>query len=178
MKILIDTILNQHIQELNDMNIFPIPDKDTGSNLSTTLKSLHDIEFTNFYEYLKALSTRLIFDAYGTSGNILAIYILGLYKYYSENLTEMCRKAASFARSTMYMPSEGAIFTAMEAVPESYADPRDFVIQYYENTKKVYEEGYLQIPELAEKNQRDAGTLGFLYILEALKDLLCNIYTV
>lgn len=172
MKILFNKSINQHFQELNEINLFPIPDKDTGNNLKATLECAENIEFINLEDYLEKLSKKLIFNARGSSGNIIALFVLGLYKNYSENLSEMCKKAADFAWSTMYDPKEGAILTAMKTVPDKYTDIKDFVTQYYLNVEKVYEEGYKTIDVLNKNNQKDAGTLGFLYILQDLKELI------
>lgn len=171
MKILFNKLIKQHLDELNSMNLFPIPDKDTGSNLKATLDCIENIEFKNLRDYIKDVSDNLILTARGSSGNILALFVLGLHNNYSENLSEMCRKAAEFTWSMMYNPKEGTILTAMKAVPDNYNDTRDFITQYYENVRKVYEEDYKKIEVLKENNQKDSGTLGFLYILEDLKEL-------
>lgn len=172
MKVLFNKSINQHVEELNKMNLFPIPDKDTGTNLKATLECIENIEFNNLRDYLKNISDKLILNARGSSGNILALFTIGLSKNYSENLSEMCKKAAEFTWATMYDPKEGTILTAMKSVPEEYKDYRDFINQYYENVKRVYDEDYKKIEILNKNNQKDSGTLGFLYILEDLRELI------
>jgi len=162
-------ILNSKKELLNKINVFPIADGDAGRNLCTTLECINTIQYTNLKSYLETLSSKTTMSARGSSGNILALYIMGLSQNYSDNLTEMCTKAAQFAWDTMYEPVEGTILTAMKDVPKSYIDYKDFIYQFIQNTYKNLFNGPDLLPVLKDNNTLDSGTLGFLYIL-------CGIY--
>lgn len=160
-------ILKEKEDFLNRINVFPIADKDTGTNLYKTL----DIkpEGNNCREYVEDICDKVAYSARGSSGNIIALYLMGLKKYYSEDFHAMCSQAAEFAWNLMYNPQEGTILTAMKAVPKDYIDFNDFIYKYYLNSL----DGLLNGPEvlsiLKERNTLDSGTLGFIYIL-------CGVY--
>lgn len=147
---------------LNQINVFPIADKDTGDNLYRTL-SLENCET------LEDVKNQILMKARGSSGNILALYVMGLWENKSDNLYEMCSKAAQFTWDTMYEPVEGTMLTAMKDVPKEYASLEDFIYKYIENTQNNLMKGPDLLPVLKENNTLDSGTLGFLYIL-------CGIY--
>ena len=147
---------------LNNINVFPIADKDTGSNICKTLS----LDNCNTFEDVK---NQILMKARGSSGNILALFAMGLWENKSENLYEMCSKAAQFTWDTMFEPVEGTILTAMKDVPKEYDSLEDFIYRYVENTKNNLLKGPDVLPVLKENNTLDSGTLGFLYIL-------CGIY--
>ena len=147
---------------LNNINVFPIADKDTGNNICKTLS----LENCETFEDVK---NQILMKARGSSGNILALYVMGLWENKSDNLYDMCSKAAQFTWDTMYEPVEGTILTAMKDVPKEYDSLEDFIYRYVENTKNNLLKGPDILPVLKENNTLDSGTLGFLYIL-------CGIY--
>lgn len=171
-KILAEVLDNIRVHEdqLNDINVFPIADADTGTNLYKTLNidpgRLKGLEGKDLVD---ALADTLLYSARGSSGNILALYVLGLKENYDEDFSAMCRKAAEFTWNTMYQPREGTMLTAMKAVPEEYDGFTDFIYQYSLNVVDCLLEGPDLLPLLKERGTLDSGTLGFLYIL-------CSIY--
>lgn len=162
-------ILKRNKDLLNRINVFPIADGDTGRNLLQTVESFSNVEFINLKDFLKRASEGSFMSARGSSGNILALYIMGLYQNYSEDLSAMCKEAAKFTWDTMYNPVEGTILTAMKDVPKKYDSTEDFVYKFIQNTYDNLMEGPDILPVLKENNTLDSGTLGFLYIL-------CDIY--
>lgn len=162
-------ILFKNKELLNKINVFPIADGDTGRNLCATLLPVKEFTFINLFLFLKECSEKCIMSARGSSGNILALYIMGLSKNCNDNYTIMCKEAAKFTWDTMYEPVEGTILTAMKDVPESYESPQDFIYKFIQNTYKNLFNGPDLLPVLKENKTLDSGTLGFLYIL-------CDIY--
>ena len=154
--------LSSYRDTLNNINVFPIADKDTGSNICKTLS----LDNCNTLEDVK---NQILMKARGSSGNIIALFAMGLWENKSDNLYEMCSKAAQFAWDTMFEPVEGTILTAMKDVPKEYDTLEDFIYKYVENTKNNLLKGPDLLPVLKENNTLDSGTLGFLYIL-------CGIY--
>lgn len=162
-------ILKKNIDVLNKINIFPVADGDTGRNLYNVVKNLEGIDFGDLQEFLSKAVDISMENGTGCSGNILSLFIMGLYQNRLDDYTEMCRKASEFAWNTMYEPQEGTILTAMKDVPEHYDSIEDFIYQYIQNTYKNLMEGPDLLSVLKENNTLDSGTLGFLYIL-------CDIY--
>lgn len=154
--------LENYKETLNQINVFPIADKDTGNNLYKTLS----LENCDTFEDIK---NQIMLTARGSSGNILALFVMGSWENKSENLYDMCFKAAQFAWDTMYEPVEGTMLTAMKDVPKEYDNLEDFIYKYIENTQNNLMKGPDLLPVLKENNTLDSGTLGFLYIL-------CGIY--
>lgn len=158
-----------HEGQLNDINVFPIADKDTGTNLYKTLNidpsRLKGLEGRSLVD---ALADTLLYSARGSSGNILALYALGLKENYDGDLSTMCMKAAEFTWNTVYEPKEGTMLTAMKAVPKKYDGFADFIYQYSLNAVDCLLEGPDLLPVLKERGTLDSGTLGFLYILCAI----------
>lgn len=154
--------LEYYKETLNQINVFPIADKDTGNNLYKTIS----LENCDTFEDIK---NQIMLTARGSSGNILALFVMGLWENKSENLYGMCSKAAQFTWDTMYDPIEGTMLTAMKDVPKEYTYFEDFIYKYIENTQNNLMKGPDILPVLKENNTLDSGTLGFLYIL-------CGIY--
>lgn len=159
-------VLKEHEDQLNSINVFPIADKDTGTNLYKTLDV--QIDADNFKDFIFQLSDKVLYSARGSSGNILALFLLGLKENYSEDIENMCKKAAEFAWNTMYEPRQGTILTAIATVPHNYASyaPEHFIYDYYQNVLDCLMQGPDLLPILKECNTIDSGTLGFAYILQ------------
>lgn len=159
-----------HENQLNDINVFPIADADTGTNLYKTLNIDPDkLKGLEGKSLVGALADTILYSARGSSGNILALYVLGLKENYDEDLSAMCTKAAAFTWNTVYEPREGTMITAMKAVPKEYDGFADFIYRYSLNAVDCLLEGPDLLPVLKERGTLDSGTLGFLYIL-------CGIY--
>lgn len=162
-------LLNQNRDILNKMNVFPISDGDTGNNLCSAVEPIQKIDFVSLEDFLPKCSDALLSSGRGCSGNILSLYVLGLSLNLSDNLTDMCFRAASFAWKSMYRPVEGTILTAMKDVPETYESPSDFLFKYIENTHKNLISGPDVLTVLKDCQTLDSGTYGFMLIL-------CDIY--
>lgn len=67
--------LKEHEDQLNSINVFPIADKDTGTNLYKTLDV--QIDADNFKDFIFQLSDKVLYSARGSSGNILALFFVG-----------------------------------------------------------------------------------------------------
>ena len=89
--------LQDHLQELNLINVFPVPDNDTGTNLLKTLTAAYKTD--SLEEMAEAISQ----GCRGSSGNILALYILGFVNSDAGTLSQKCLDAALFAWNTMYL---------------------------------------------------------------------------
>lgn len=173
---------------LNEINVFPVADGDTGSNLAYTMKCIiaGAKRTPHAGDALNAISDVALEDAYGNSGAIFASYLYGLSREAgakeSLNLaefSEMAYRAVNYAYDALAKPAEGTILTVMKAwgnylkshhakhssLSTLMADAAVEVKGVLENTKH-------QLKVLADADVVDAGALGFVYFLEGIRDFL------
>ncbi|HCK98634.1 MAG TPA: dihydroxyacetone kinase, partial [Candidatus Marinimicrobia bacterium] len=123
---------------LNEINVFPVPDADTGSNMASTLKTVVENMDEDANESIDASSRKIadsaLMGARGNSGVILAQFFHGLAKGLEERIkitTEQFGKAVQQAKESAYealnQPKEGTILTVM----------KDWAENIYQNSKKV-----------------------------------------
>ena len=161
-------ILKAHETELNDINVFPIADKDTGKNLVKTL-DFELPETESIRDFVHKYSELALYNARGSSGNILALYLMGIDNNWDDkSISNTFVNAAKFVWDNMYNPKEGTMLTLMKQVPQEN-DFASFLNQFIDNCIKSLLEGPNRLPILKEKNTLDSGSLGFIYIL-------CGIY--
>lgn len=162
-------ILKEHEEELNEINVFPIADKDTGTNLRKTL-DFELPETTDLKEFIHLVAEKALYNARGSSGNILALYLLGIDNNFDkESPYNTLTKAAEFAWENMYNPQEGTMLTLMKDVPNIEGDFRTFLEVFIDRCISHLMEGPDALPILKEKQVLDSGSLGFVLIL-------CGIY--
>ena len=77
-------LLEEYKDGINNINVFPVADKDTGTNIYNTLKGIwervKDIEVNSVGHFLKHVAEAALESAQGNSGNILAMFFYGLYE--------------------------------------------------------------------------------------------------
>jgi len=174
-------LLRKFEKEVNEINFFPLPDKDTGTNLIRTFDGVFEglREEDPLFLIVKRVSERMIMTAQGNSGIILSQFFTGLAKALKkkkqaekEDFLKALQKGVEFAYSAVYEPREGTILTVMRAFFEGFKDivgtRKDFV-SLLENglrtAEKALEKTKEQIDILSEKNVVDAGGLGFVLLM-------------
>ena len=158
--------INKNKELLNKINVFPAPDKDTGNNIEKTLKNIWESDS------LKELSSKIMANSRGSSGNILAVYVLGLYKNESDNLTDMCSKAAQYTWNMITDPQEGTILSAMKSVPEFNGDLRKFIHDYILNGINILLDTEFSPESVRKYRTLDSGILGWILILDGLYEYI------
>ena len=118
-------VISRH-EHLNKINVFPVPDGDTGTNLLFTLRPIIKIEddiSSHFGEALSLIANTCIDSARGNSGTIMAQYFVGIsetcsgYEVLSnENLANLLDAGYTAAKSSMSDPKEGTIISVMRDV--------------------------------------------------------------
>jgi hypothetical protein len=110
-------------RKLNDINVFPVADSDTGNNLASTLpaiamKSRRD---ESFHYALESISESALFGARGNSGVIFAQFVNGLRfasqgkeKVTIEEFAEMVNKSVEYTYSSLENPVEGTMLTVIK----------------------------------------------------------------
>ncbi len=174
---------------LNRINVFPVPDGDTGTNLAATMRAVVD-GLRRPLPTLDAVSTTMALSALsgaqGNSGVILAQFLQGLREGIAdsahltiERFVHAVRHAAERAREALAQPREGTILTVMTAVAGHLASCRsrvpDFRVLLDEGLRVARHslaETQHQLAVLRKAGVVDAGALGFVRFLEGVRDHL------
>ena len=167
---------------LNDINVFPVADGDTGSNLASLMQSIlskSDLDQSNEKTFESIIDAALI-GARGNSGIIFASYLNGLLSTLSDKETidldvfsASLEAAIPYAYDAIETPVEGTMITLMREFSEIVNGLKDSVNDFASTLDKALESlrGSLQKTRVAMKKLRnadvvDAGAKGFVYFLE------------
>jgi DAK2 domain fusion protein YloV len=176
---------------IDQLNIFPVPDGDTGTNMKITLeggaKAITGLEFENLFLFGKAFNRGLLMNARGNSGVITSQIFKGFFKNITENQVDMSIddliEAFASAKETAYKavmnPVEGTILTIIRVVSEvikakqktfkSIDELFDSVVETAEKTLLTTPE---LLPELKEANVVDSGGYGLCRVFEGMNQAL------
>jgi len=161
---------------LNELNYFPVRDRDTGTNLRIVFenikKKIDDIEIKHVGKILEVIKDVSLKTSKGNSGNILSMFFYGLYlelkdkeKITLRDLKRAIRKAREYAYNSVKNPKEGTMLTVIR-VMEAELDNARNVIDWLKNSiKKSIEELENKRKELNLKNSIDSGGLGMVLLL-------------
>ncbi len=176
---------NQH-QEINDLNVFPVPDGDTGSNMQSTMMSgvsaIESLNDESIDVVGKALSRGLLMGARGNSGVILSQLFSGFAKAFKEQKTatapaliEGLKQGVQQAYGAVINPVEGTILTVAReaaekasAVAHDDADIIDVLNVYLDEAKQSLERTPDMLPALKESGVVDSGGAGLILIVEGM----------
>ena len=182
--------LKANVKEVNELNVFPIPDGDTGDNMYMTinggieyLKKENDLSLS---KKAIALANGMMLSARGNSGVILSQLFNGLAKGLegvdSADVLQMCnafKQAVKQAYSAVVKPVEGTILTvAREAVEYTESEKaytqsiNDFFEKYLFEMKNSLERTPDLLETLKEAGVIDSGGAGLVYIIEGIKEVL------
>ena len=180
--------LSKYADVLNDLNVYPVPDGDTGTNMSMTLQAVEnelvklDHE-PNMKELSEIVSENILLGARGNSGTILSQIIQGFLSVVEnteEISIEVAAKAFMAAKDKAYQavsqPVEGTILTVIRKVAEaamSYQGPQDDFILFLVHLKNIANEAVENTPnelaKLKEAGVVDARGKGIFYVLEGFE---------
>ena len=179
--------LHAHREPINRLNVYPVPDGDTGTNMSLTLASVCDdlaASGPDLGDVCAAVSKGSLMGARGNSGVILAQILRGLVSVVGgeggaggATVARALRAAADGAYQAVMRPVEGTILTvareAAEAAEGCVADdPSAGLVAVLEAARDAGEASLRRTPELlpalAEAGVVDAGGSGFVLLLDAL----------
>ena len=185
--------LKQNAETVDALNVFPIPDGDTGKNMSMTW--LGGIENADKAEksaskMAKSFSKGTLLSARGNSGVILSQFVRGFYSGIKE-LDEVTppdfilamESGSKKAYSAVGVPTEGTMLTVMrECIEKSALKPEDFTDfdSLLEDIVKEMKKSLLNTPNLlpclAEAGVVDSGGAGLLYLFEGMNMALKGEY--
>ena len=176
--------LRAHQEELNRLNVYPVPDGDTGTNMALTLESVCTEvgQATRMDDVCRAMAHGSLMGARGNSGVILSQILRGLADTFSaveavgaEDLTTGLRTAADAAYQAVMRPVEGTMLTvvreAAEAAEAASADGARTLDTLLERSVEAANEAVAKtptmLPVLKEAGVVDAGGRGFTLLLDA-----------
>ena len=178
--------LDKNHRHVNELNVFPVPDGDTGTNMLLTMRSAYgriaDNEDTHVGLVAKAMAHGALMGARGNSGVILSQIWRGLARelqdkdtFTSQDLAAALQEAADTAYSGVMRPVEGTILTIIkEAAAEAQdaalksRDLRFVLERVLERSEQALERTPEQLPILKQAGVVDSGGQGLVYILEGM----------
>ena len=175
---------------INELNVFPVPDGDTGTNMTLTImsaaKEVGSLENPTMEDLSKAISSGSLRGARGNSGVILSQLFRGFTRGIKENneitvaiASEAFQKAVETAYKAVMKPKEGTILTVAKGGAEKAAelvDQTDDLVYFFEEVLKYMEEVLAKTPDmlpvLKEAGVVDSGGQGLLTVLKGAYDAL------
>jgi len=175
--------LNLYKEKINNLNVFPVPDGDTGTNMLLTMKSL-DLSYKEnmkIEDFLFSLKNSSLMEARGNSGVILSQFFLGLLSAYEKNkvlsfktLADAIVNAARTTRESLPNPVEGTLLTIYEDVGtiairkfESSKNLSDFLKELSLESIKSVKDTPNKLQILKEADVVDSGGLGFAMMINS-----------
>jgi len=179
-------VLMQHKDEINALNVFPVPDGDTGSNMSAcvleALKEFDKISFESMKNVAQAIRTGTLMGARGNSGVILSQIFSGFCATITNaNVSEVSiplfaealRKGSEVAKSAVMKPVRGTILTLIDdlasysaKISTSTTDFPTFFQMLTTRSFRLVEKTREMMPKLKQAGVVDAGAKGLAYIME------------
>ena len=184
--------LDKHKQAINALNVFPVPDGDTGTNMHLTLmaaaKEVRAASSDSIASIVNALSSGALKGARGNSGVILSQLFRGFAKALQQierittsDYAEALRLGAETAYKAVMKPVEGTILTVARVTAEearkiakTHKDFEEFNKEIIKAAKAILDKTPDMLPVLKQAGVVDAGGMGLLYIMigaaQALKE--------
>lgn len=182
--------LSVHYQEVDALNVFPVPDGDTGTNMRMTIEAganeIKNLEEKSVYDIAKKLSRGMLMGARGNSGVILSQFFRGIYKglagfeeVNAKDLGKAFLSGVDQAYTAVMKPVEGTILTvARESAKKAYKlSKKNTTIEDF--FKILIDEAHASLgrtpsllPALQEAGVVDSGGAGLVYIFEGMQKAL------
>ena len=176
--------------EVDALNVFPVPDGDTGTNMSMTMmagiREIENVSSKQIVQILKNLSRGLLMGARGNSGVILSQFFRGVYtelknvtkEYITLNeFASALNSGYKMAYKAVMSPVEGTILTVVKDAAnaiygKTYATLEELVDVYLSAAKESLNNTPKLLPILAEAGVVDSGGAGFVKIVEGMQMML------
>jgi len=174
--------LKTHAQEINDLNVFPIPDGDTGDNmLLTMMGGVHkDLDCEVLCEVAERVSSGMLMSARGNSGVILSQFFEGIKNGFTglqtadtKEIGEAFRQGVRQAYSSVMTPTEGTILTVVREATEYACEqnaetPEAFLNAFIKEAKASLARTPDLLPVLKKAGVVDSGAAGLIYIIDGM----------
>ncbi len=175
---------------INELNVFPVPDGDTGTNMSMTIlaaaKEVSGLEKKDMKSVAKAISSGSLRGARGNSGVILSQLFRGFTKVIANYdhldtvvLAEACDKAVETAYKAVMKPKEGTILTVARGAADKAIDMVEetddlevFIKAVIDEAERVLKKTPDMLPVLKQAGVVDSGGQGLVVVLQGAYDAL------
>ncbi len=173
---------------INELNVFPVPDGDTGTNMTLTImsaaKEVQSLEHPDMMSVAKAISSGSLRGARGNSGVILSQLLRGFTKEIREHdeidaviLAKACDRATATAYKAVMKPKEGTILTVAKGISQKAADLAEttedlevFIPEVLKYAEEVLQQTPEMLPVLKEAGVVDSGGQGLIEVLRGAYD--------
>ena len=174
-------------EALNRINVFPVPDGDTGSNLAFTLRTVLSGSLSrrnrSAAELLRSVAADAVDGARGNSGAILAQFFAGLSESVGDaaqlsaaRLARAAAVASEQARGALSQPKEGTILSVIRAFADALQSPASDLKVWFgdalDSARKALADTPKQLAVLRQAGVVDAGAQGFVDMLEGIQDYI------
>ncbi|MDD7793751.1 DAK2 domain-containing protein [Clostridium sp. 'White wine YQ'] len=182
--------LEEQSDYVNSLNVFPVPDGDTGTNMSMTFKAaakeIENINSDNIGEVSKKLAKGALMGARGNSGVILSQILRGISKglegkkeVSSKELSLAFQEGSKAAYKAVMKPTEGTILTiiraaAESAVASSQSDITSLMKEICKDSEIMLNKTPDMLPALKQAKVVDSGGMGLLIILKGMHEALAE----
>jgi hypothetical protein len=184
--------LETNKDEVNSLNVFPVPDGDTGTNMLLTMKSALkqglDVGENNAYKVAQAASQGSLMGARGNSGVILSQLFRGFASGLDEKeeidiptFAQGLKKAADTAYKAVMKPTEGTILTVARecgekamSICKNSDDMVSFLEEVLEHGNEILRKTPEMLPVLKQAGVVDAGGKGLLYLIEGALEAISD----
>ena len=173
---------------INELNVLPVPDGDTGTNMTLTIlsaaKEVKALENPDMVAIAKAISSGSLRGARGNSGVILSQLLRGFTKEIREHkeidtitLAKACERATATAYKAVMKPKEGTILTVAKGASQKAAELAEttedldtFISEVINYAQEVLEKTPEMLPVLKEAGVVDSGGQGLLEVMRGAYD--------
>ena len=180
----------KHTEEINALNIFPVPDGDTGTNMSMTIKAaadaLEELDSKSIAEIASSAASAMLKSARGNSGVILSLLFRGIANglkgkdsINGKDFTEALREGVKTAYQAVMNPTEGTILTvarmaceAGELLSKNEDDPIIIFGEICNAANAALAKTPNMLPVLKKAGVVDAGGQGLCMIFDGMRSLI------
>jgi dihydroxyacetone kinase-like predicted kinase len=178
----------RHKEYINRLNVFPVPDGDTGLNMTLTMQgalaTLPDYSDSSITpgEFFKVFADKMLLNSRGCSGVILSLYAQGLSQilvindFSKVSVYKALERGSKNAWEGTENPREGTILTLMSELKEKYGelmeeeeDPGVIIVKCIPHLRNVLKRTPEMLPELKQAGVVDSGGAGFVILLEGIE---------
>ncbi len=184
-------VISDNYEYINELNVFPVPDGDTGSNMKITaegaISTIKDAHFNDLYSLGRQFSRALLMNARGNSGVIFSQIIKGFVSVFKENCNELTigelisgyAKASEIAYRAVTNPVEGTILTVIRVISENiekkrntYKSIEDLLVDVIKEGEDILVKTPDFLPELKEAGVVDSGGYGLICFFKGMHEAL------
>lgn len=177
--------LRANVEEVNNLNVFPIPDGDTGDNMLATI--IGGVEATteeneSLAQVSRHIANEMLLSARGNSGVIISQFFNGIAEGFKdieeadvEQMGRAFKMGVMYAYNAVMNPTEGTILTVANDATEYACDQNAetaeaFLSRFFSGTKKSLKRTPELLPVLESAGVVDSGGAGLMYIAEGMKN--------